>query len=291
VGLLAYFVLIGTFGIWILRRVVTFVNESGSQLRAKRGGKFLMSEQNVTSGLIIALFAGYTSILVTNFFGFSVVAVALFFFLFPAMAVVLVESKEPTTSDQEIKELTRRQWGFISIILLSLLTSHFSLLKFWYADTFFAKGEKFNQAKQYDTALNHLQQAIALYPNEPFYYDELSLSSANLAVLAFQQNEATFSAELIESAINASDQTLELNPYHINFWKNRARLFYVLAEIDENYNQQAVDALLEAAELAPTDVKVFYNLGLMYAQIGEDETAIQTLEKTIELKPNYRNAR
>lgn len=269
VGLLAYLAVIVTFIRWVLRRV--------------------LSEQNVTNGLIIALFAGYTSILVTNFFGFSVVAVALFFFLFPAMAVVLIEPKGKKMKETGV--LKRDQYLTITLILLFTSYILITLVRFWYADTFFAKGEKFNQAKQYDTALSHLQQAIILRSNEPFYYDELSLSSANLAILSFQQNEATFSAELIESAINASDQTLEFNPYHVNFWKNRARLFYILAEIDESYNQQALDALLEAAELAPTDAKVFYNLGLMYAQIGEEETAIQTLEKTVELRPSYRNAR
>jgi len=68
-------------------------------------------------------------------------------------------------------------------------------------------------------------------------------------------------------------------------------MFISLAEIDSKYQQNALDTLLHAAELAPTDAKVFYNLSLLYSQIEQMETAIKTMEHTIELKPNYAKAR
>jgi hypothetical protein len=258
VGLLAYLGIIGTFLIW--------------------SGKFLMSEQYVTSGLLsAALIAGYASILVSNFFGFSVVPVALFFFLFPAMAVVLISDRRPVISDQRIKKLTPWQWASITVVLLVAGYCLLVTFRFWYADTLFAKGEQLNKAKQYDEAFNLLQRVVNLRPGEPFYHDQLSLTAANLG--------------LAEMAIAESDQTIKMNPYHLNFWKNRTRVFYTLAEIDEKYNQNALDSLLAATELAPTDAKVSYNLGLIYAYVGQDETTIKTLEKTIELKPNYGDAR
>lgn len=237
----------------------------------------------------LALLAGFSSLLVTNFFGFSVVIIGLFFFLFPATSIVF--TKRPRLEKERVQKLSHFQSGLLVFVSFVFLFSLYSLLRFWYADTIFAQGEKLNQASQYQSAFEKLESAVRLRKSEPFYRDELSRAAGQLALLAFDQDEASLGAELIDLAIDQSDQALKTSPYQLNFWKNRTRLFYSLAEIDEQYNQDALEALLRAAELAPTDAKVSYNLGLMYARLGQIETAIQTLEKTIELKPNYRNAR
>ncbi len=183
------------------------------------------------------------------------------------------------------------QWLAIGAILLSLLTTHYSLLKYWYADTLFAKGKKLNEANQNNQAFEKLQTAVQLNPGEPFFHDELSRVAAELAVAAHQQGEASLSAELVDLALAESDRTLEITPTHLNYWKNRTRVFFTLAEIDKEYQQDALASLLQATELAPTDAKVFYNLAVLYGRLGQNQTAIETLEKTIELKPNYETAR
>ena len=166
-----------------------------------------------------------------------------------------------------------------------------STVRYWYADTQFSLGEKFNKARQYNKALVVLQKAVQLWPGEPFYHDELSTSVANLAVAAFQQNQATLSAQLADFAVSESDKAIKTSPYHLNFWKNRTKVFYTLSEIDQKYTQLAILSLIRAAEIAPTDAKVQYNLGLLYAGVGQQQTAIKSLEKTVELKPNYIDAR
>jgi len=239
-----------------------------------------------------ALIAGFASILVTNFFGFSVVPISLLFFLFPAMAVVLTRVEEQ--EGERVKKQhppDNKQYALIALILL--FTFYFLLftLKYWYADTQFSLGEKFNKARQYNKALVVLQKAVQLWPSEPFYHDELSTSVANLAVAAFQQNQATLSAQLADFAVSESDKAIKTSPYHLNFWKNRTKVFYTLSEIDQKYTQLAILSLIRAAEIAPTDAKVQYNLGLLYAGVGQQQTAIKSLEKTVELKPNYIDAR
>jgi Tfp pilus assembly protein PilF len=44
-------------------------------------------------------------------------------------------------------------------------------------------------------------------------------------------------------------------------------------------------------ELAPTEPKVRYNLGLVYSVLGQTELAKKSLEETIQLKPNYEDPR
>jgi O-antigen ligase len=270
IGLLAYLGVIGTFIVWSLRQLK--IGEAKFNL---------------------AFLAGLVSILVTNFFGFSVVAVNLLFFLFPAMSFVLVQKQQTTDKKQQRKEFKSLSWIQIVFISLFVLCSMFYVLRltqYWYADARFALSEKLSKGGQTNQAFTELQKAVQIRP-EPIYRDELGITAAELAVAAFQQKQATLSAQLTKFAIKESDNALKISPYNVNFWKNRTRLFYALAEIDPKYNQEALKSLLKAYTLAPTDAKIAYNLGVLYSKLGQEETALQILEKTVALKPNYDQAR
>ena len=43
-------------------------------------------------------------------------------------------------------------------------------------------------------------------------------------------------------------------------------------------------------ELGPTEASISYNLGVLYGQNGEVEKAVKELERTVRLKPDYRDA-
>ncbi|MCJ7804149.1 O-antigen ligase family protein [Patescibacteria group bacterium] len=270
IGIISYLILIGSFIGWTLKK----------------------SFSNNENLLLIALLAGFINILVTNFFGFSVVPVSVLFFLFPAMSVVLIKVEKE--ADKKVKKqplISFWQWLAFGGILLFALYFLVSTLKYWYADTRFALGEKLNKSGEANKAFPFLQKAVVIRPSEPIYYDELSLSAANLAVSAASQEQATLSGQLVNLAVSSSDHSLKISPYNLNFWKNRTRLFYSLAEIDGKYTQQALESLLMANKLAPTDAKIVYNLALVYAKLNQEETAIKTLEEAIKLKPNYDQAR
>ena len=54
---------------------------------------------------------------------------------------------------------------------------------------------------------------------------------------------------------------------------------------------QALDAVKRAQALAPNDASINFNLGVIEGQTGNVDGAIQILERTIQLKPEYRDAR
>lgn len=91
-GLASYLLLLGFMG-WVL--VKFQIPNSKSQINLK---KTKIQNWNLENSLRfenwvlrLALFAGWSSIVVTNFWGFSVVITQLFLFLFPAIAIVLNE--------------------------------------------------------------------------------------------------------------------------------------------------------------------------------------------------------
>ena len=265
VGLGSYLLLIAWLIVWSLRNI---------------------SKSNIS----LALLAGYASILVTNFFGFSVVIIGLFFFLFQAISYLLVfeEKKETVILAKKMPQTSILLSSLLFALSVYLLYTFSSL---WYADTLYATGEKENTSGDYSKAFVALQKAIQIRSGEPIYHDEISLSAANLAVMAWDEKEATFSSQLAEVAVNESKIALKTSPYNLSYWKDQTKVFYSLATINKSYNQQALGSLLQATELAPTDAKIRYNLGLIYYQLGQEEQAIKTVEEAITLKPNYEAAR
>jgi tetratricopeptide (TPR) repeat protein len=68
-------------------------------------------------------------------------------------------------------------------------------------------------------------------------------------------------------------------------------MYIKLAAIDKTYLTRAIETIMEAIVLAPTDAKLYYNLGLTYLRMGENDKALATFERTIAMKPDYRDGR
>lgn len=240
--------------------------------------------------LNIAFFSGYISILITNFFGFSVVPVALIFFLYPAFAITL-SNNQKLVSNKKLSKLNTSQKVVSLIVISGLLWVVFNIVEYWYADILYANGETLNNQQKYVEARGILTRAIKLSPYESIFYDELSQSSVGIALALNQINEKDKAKDFITEAVSESQKAVNLSPANINLKRSQASLFFKLTLIDPNYLFDARDTLLSTVKQAPTDAKLFYNLGLTYARIGDIPSALQTLEKTIELKPNYKEAR
>ena len=236
-----------------------------------------------------ALLSGWLSILVTNFFGFSVVVTSLYFFLAPAFSVVLLREQSQST-EYKAQSGTKNQLALF-VLLCAMFFVLRAIINYWRADYFYSQGQKLIKQSNYVDAYQSLYQAKNLFPNEPVYLGDLSTATANLALVSNSQNEASATGELSELAIAYSDQARNISPKSLNVLKTRVRVFYTLSFVDPTYIQEAIKAMLGAITLAPTDPKLVYNLGLLYAKTGDSNLATQTIEKAVKLKPNYVDAR
>jgi tetratricopeptide (TPR) repeat protein len=109
--------------------------------------------------------------------------------------------------------------------------------------------------------------------------------------MAAEQKQSSAAGELEDLAISYSEQAKNISPKNLNVLKTRVRVFYLLSLLKPDYLAAAIDTLRESIELAPTDPKLVYNLGLLYAKMNNSPLAIQTIEKAIQLKPDYVDAR
>lgn len=277
-GLGSYLFLIGAFIFWFVSRVKHHVSVKG--------------ESHDVSTLEIALFAGWGSILVTNFFGFSVVVMQLFLFLFPAIIITLARAAHEKDQDRVYPlklstAVTRNGVFVIAGVTISLLVV---LYRYWKADTFYALGNRLGRSGQNAQAQSYDTQAIALNPGEPVYHDDLSSTLAALSLSAAQEKNATLAADLAKRSLAQSTIAITTSPQNVNFWKTRTKIYYTFSSFDSTLTAAAIDALEKAAALSPNDPKIYYNLAILYGRDGNNDKALELLNKSKTLKPNYRDA-
>ncbi len=305
VGLGTYLSMIFVF-LWVVLAKITnsFANfaKQFASIREKQEHK---SPQN--NVLILALLSGYISILVTNFFGFSVVITNIYLFIIPAFIFVLGNMIKTEKSAQSAnlsakinnnESVNLYQWSGIFFIILASLFMILALFRFWLADKEYALGYNFDRAGEYQQAYPHLQNAVELRGSEPVFRDELSINNAVVAVELISAKGKDTSQEILtsassfaENAIKISDEVILRNEHNPVFFKTRVRLFYTLSQVDSKYLPKALEGIQRAALLAPNDANILYNLGILYGQNNNIAKGIETLEKTVQLKPDYRDAR
>ncbi|KKR76065.1 MAG: hypothetical protein UU21_C0019G0008 [Candidatus Levybacteria bacterium GW2011_GWA2_40_8] len=246
-----------------------------------------------------SLLAAFLTILVTNFFGFSVVIVNIYLFFLPLFFFGLTDmlgTKRIERTFGKAREAFSQGQKVIALLLTVLaFFLIFILGKQWIADKNYALGYNLSRAGQYEQAYSYLLKATSLR-GEPVFQDELSVNSAILASFVLAQGaessteSANLAGELIQNAINSSDELVASHPRNIVFWKSRVRIFYNLSQVDPSYLPKALEAMKKVHELGPTEASISYNLGVLYGQNGEVEKAVKELERTVRLKPDYRDA-
>jgi tetratricopeptide (TPR) repeat protein len=160
----------------------------------------------------------------------------------------------------------------------------FTIGRYWYSDFLYSKARNLNQNGDPKGAQVTLEKLIAISPNEPLYHMELSDSYTKTAL-------ADEDASLIQPAVEESKTAVDLSPANVNLKRARFTMFIRLFLVDKKYIADAIETLNQAIVQAPTDAKLLYNLGLSLVRIGQTDKAIEILEKTIELKTNYKDAR
>ncbi|MBI4040110.1 O-antigen ligase family protein [Candidatus Daviesbacteria bacterium] len=285
VGTLTYLTLILAFIIWSVKIIITYK----------------LSQQTDSAILLIALLSGYISYLIQNFFGFSVVVISLLFYLFPAFASSTSESlsdfKLPKNLGQNLSQLAQatiyRKPLFTklsqTIIFISLLLVIKTLAYYWIADTLYAQGLRDDQFGSPQSAFEFLVQATGLNKGEPLYHSELGYSAAGYSIISSEQ-DATGSAQLRDIALSETSKALQISPQNVSIHRTAVRTYYLLSSMDPKYFDKALAEINATITLAPTDPKLTYNKAVILVQSGNDKEAINALQKTVQLKPNYRDA-
>lgn len=296
-GFVSYILIIVAYIIWSIRYYLSNIHTK----KADNHSQYLLSldkRHSSDSLLIPALLAGYVSYLVQNIFGFSVVVIALFFYLFPAIFQAISSPQEDKYIKHAKNDLFLIRWIYfrpiytqILKIFIIIFTAYliFFILRLWYADTSFASGVNSSEEGNPGRAYNQLSVATTLNKYEPYYKSELAFAAAS-AALALQDSDSSLSARLKKEASDLTDEVLQNSPNNVSFFRTAIRTYYQLSGIDDAFTKKTLEALDKTIELAPTDPKLYYNKAVVLGQIDKNEEAMSILEEAIKLKPNYKDA-
>lgn len=265
--------------------------------------------------ILIGLSAGYTAYLIQNVVGFSVVPIALLFFLYPAFSFISSEKKAAYYEYKQLPNVFNLLPKMVLklLIVASLLVLLLSIYKYWYADTQYAKGLDYQSADPLKS-YRYLRRAL-LYFDEPLYQSRLAYSALLLAQSYDQdknyneiklekaaqeaeksrlkkENEEldSLSKELKKESLDNIIKALNQSPRNINLWRQAVNTYLQFAEDDPSYLEQAKITAAETVEMAPTEPQIRFSYAKILWQIDQKDEAVRELEKTIQLKPDFYDA-
>ena len=237
----------------------------------------------------LAVVASLTALHASNFFGFSTVTVSTLFYLLPAMAWLT------TQTDQQIKQnhhslLAWQQLSLLGLGVLAIIPL-VQILALWQADYLFAKSQKELRSSNFTTAETLIKKAISLFPSEGAYYDQLGKVESEFAVALANDEEYELGGQKATEALDAANQMLLLNPYHLSFYRARVTILLTLAQAQPALYDEALKTVVASESLAPTDPKLPYTQGLIEQALDATSAAILSMQKAVDLKPDYESAR
>jgi tetratricopeptide (TPR) repeat protein len=256
--------------------------------------------------LNIVLSLAYLSILITNFFGFSVTTVNVLFYLIPVILIVL-NSK---VLKLELFEAPKINSFIQSVLILVLIISYVLFIRgiynYWQADIAYSKGKTFIASQNYDQGLKYLEEALNK-KYEHVYHDEISAALSHYSLLVGYEDEDSKEAtdEIIKLSEGYNAASLRASPQNVLYWKTKGRneYFYYYATESVKFLEQGIKTLSNAEKIAPTDPKVLHSKALIYSLLAAEfvdkdgkkfsdykKKSLESLEKAIELKKNYRDA-
>lgn len=240
-----------------------------SLTRIPRSKKVRQDDDDLVRHFYPVLGASLVGFAITNFFGFSVIPVYLLMTLLCTL---------PSTLARDPSLPTTPRLSPIAYCLFPILLIYPASL--YLADYYFAQGKSYLDANHPEPAISNLQKALRLRPSLDLYHSYLGEAYSLLSA-------STKSTDYAKLAQQQAEITRQLNPYHLNYYKARAKIYLALASLDPAWNIQAAKELELARQLAPTDPKLAYNLGLVYTRTNQLDKAEIELRETIRLRPSY----
>jgi len=247
-----------------------------------------------SSKMEAAFLASIASIVITNFYGFSVVTVGLFFFFLPVCLTISQNQFElkqlqfasPNTSNNNGAIAWIGVGGGLFLTIFILIFT----LNYYQADLAYNFSENYLKQSEVLQADKEITTALQLHPGNANYWLHKGLVSAQTAFLV-DYKDASDSSGLVKhftkQAVEYTQTALLKNQVHINLYKSAARVYITLGLIDPQYTQFAIQTLKIAAQLSPADPQIPTNIALLYQQNQNYAEAESLFKQAIALKSDY----
>lgn len=239
-----------------------------------------------SSTLAKATFASILGYHFSIFFGFSIVATQMVMFL--EIAFLLILSNQTNFKEVNLGFL-KKSFSPITLIFISLTTLWLVVfvVRLYFADVAIARAKGLNSNNSQSLLI--YSNAISTSPWEnPFYLSDTAYATAVYSSSAQDENASKTFASQANLLAQRANKTSSKN---IIIARRLANTYILLSNIDSKYQPEAEKLGNLIVNLAPTDPQSYLTQAKVHAAIGKNQQAKESLEKTLELKPNYDEAK
>jgi len=236
------------------------------------------------------------SIIITNFFGFSISVINLYWYLLPAMALTQLPKGSVLQNKTKISLFQVGFVIFVGLILINYISTY------WYADYLYAQADGAIKSENIEAGERLLTNALNLR-YEHVYQDKLSYALAQLAFVKIYNKQTDIAQEMLTRSENLNEQSIKASPKNVLYWKTRVKNQYIYYQmtLDKKFLFTGLSALEEAGKLAPTDPKIPYFASTYYTLLYDEEKntvqktmyeskSLESINHAIQLKKNYFDA-
>jgi tetratricopeptide (TPR) repeat protein len=146
----------------------------------------------------------------------------------------------------------------------------------------FNAGKTALDAKQFDVAIENLEKAKAISPDQNVIWGNLADAYGGAAKTKTGADQQA----MLDKGIESYKKAIELKPDDAAYHNN-----YALLLAQEKKSDEALVELTKAAQLDPPSAgKYYFNGGAVLVNLGQNEAAGSMFKKAIEADPNYSEA-
>jgi len=282
-GLLAFLLLVGSFfyyGISLLWRTRS------------------LNTQISLMALLSAMFAH----LIEAQFGILLFSAELSLWLYLALVSVMYTIETATAKDENMEmdpiavlsaeanaDSASRLRGILSLLVVCVIPFFASLgsVNLLIADTFRARGLRFQAAGRWKESIIAYNRAIQAFPAESKLYAYKADTHFQLAQ-SISDDEVEARVKLLQASADALAQAREISPLEPIYYGDAAKLYtYWAKKVDPGKFKQAVDFYELVLQLCPRDAVYRNELARVYFDTGRNEEAMRQLQLSLEIDPEF----
>jgi len=185
---------------------------------------------------------------------------------------------------------TGNLWAYpilIAFVAVAIIATNVTIVK---ADIYYKQGLKAEEVQRFDTAVQLYSRAIALAPDQDYYYLFLGRAWMGKASTAKDNQERIRG---FEESFKALERARQLNPLNTDHYANLGRLHRNWAEIAPTAEERAQKLALahnyyeQATTLSPHNAQLYNEWALVYLAQGDFDGALEKLNLSLSLDTQY----
>ncbi len=184
---------------------------------------------------------------------------------------------------------TGRLRSILSLLVVCVIPFFASLssINLLIADTYLARGMRFQSYGEWSKSIAAYDQAIQVFPGQSKFYAFKADAYFQLAQ-SISDDELEARETLLQASADALAQARKLEPLEPEYYADAGKLYaYWARMVDPSKSEQAVELYEQVVQLSPHNALYRNDLARVYFDAGRHEEAVRQLKLSLEIDPDF----